>query len=101
MDTLVQTPQITLIQELVGMAIQRIALNGMNPSSPYGQAGQTVQDQIDALAARRKAMRTLTSESAPILMSLSDEDTVHYFDRSRMYGEVAALRWVMTKSPQP
>jgi len=96
-----QTPQITLIQELVGMAIERIALNGMNPNSPYGQSGQTVQDQIDALAARRKAMRTLTSESAPILMSLSDEDTVHYFDRSRMYGEVAALRWVMTKSPQP
>jgi lipopolysaccharide biosynthesis regulator YciM len=96
-----QTPQITLIQELVGMAIERIALNGMNPNSPYGQSGQTVQDQIDALAARRKAIRTLTSESAPILMSLSDEDTVHYFDRSRMYGEVAALRWVMNQAPQP
>ncbi len=94
-----QTPQIALIQELVGIAIERIALNGMSPNAPYGQAGQTVQDQIDALVARRKAMRALTSESAPILMSLSDEDTVHYFDRSRMYGEVAALRWVMNKSP--
>jgi hypothetical protein len=96
-----QTPQVTLIQELVGVAIERIALSGMNPGSPYGQAGQTVQDQIDALAARRKAMRALASETEPILMGLSDEDTAHYFDRSRMFGEVAALRWVRNKAPQP
>jgi hypothetical protein len=60
-----------------------------------------VQDQIDALAARRKAIRTLTSESAPILATLSDEDMVHYFDRHKMYGEIAALRWVMNQSPPP
>lgn len=95
-----QSPQITIIQELVGIAIERIGLNGMNPNAPYGQTGQTVQDQIDALLARRKAIRTLTTESAPILANLSDEDMAHYFDRHKMYGEIAALRWVMNQAPQ-
>ena len=96
-----QTPQTTLIQELVGMAIERIAFNGMNPSAPYGQSGQTVQDQLDALAARRKAIRELTDQTGAILKTFSDEELTHYFDRERIYGEVAALHWVANQAPRP
>jgi hypothetical protein len=96
-----QSPQTTLIQELVGIAIERLALNAMNPTSPYGQTGQTMQNQMDALAARRSAYRELTSKSEPILMSMSDQDLGHYFDRVKLYGDAAALRWVINKSPQP
>src|SRR5439155_1249493 len=49
-----QTPQITLIQELVGMSIERLALNAMNPDAAYDNMGQTVKEQLDALGARRK-----------------------------------------------
>jgi len=94
-----QAPQTTLIQELVGMAIERLAFNAMNPGAPYGEAGQTVQDQIDALVARRKDYRELTSKSTQILATMSDEDVLHYFDRQKIYGEVAAMRWAANQSP--
>src|SRR2546428_14086062 len=96
-----QTAQVTLIQELVGTAIERLALNAMNPSAPCGGTGQTVQDQLDALAARRKTYRELAAQSDRVLMSMSDEDVAHYYDRIRLYGDVAAMRWVVNKSSQP
>jgi DNA-binding ferritin-like protein len=94
------SPQTTLIQELVGMAIERLALNAMNPNDPYGSTGQTVNDRLDALIARRKSYQEMTRESTRILENMSDEDVAHYFDRIRLYGDVAAMRWVMNQSPQ-
>ena len=94
------SPQTTLIQELVGIAIERLALNAMNPIDPYGGTGQTVNDRLDALTARRKGYQELTRESSRLLESMSDEDVAHYFDRVRLYGDVAAMRWVMNQSPQ-
>jgi hypothetical protein len=94
------SPQTTLIQELVGMAIERMALNAMNPNDPYGSTGQTVNDRIDALVARRNTYRELTRESSRILESMSDEDVAHYFDRIRLYGKDAAMRWLVNQSPQ-
>lgn len=91
----------TLIQELVGIAVERLTLDAMNPNATYGDTGQTVQQQIDALATRRKAYKELASKAQPILMSMSDQDLAHYFERSKLYGEAAALRWVINKSPQP
>lgn len=95
-----ESPQTTLIEELVGIAIQRLTLNAMNPNAPYGDTGQTVQDQIDALKARRQVYKELTSKSQPILTGMSDQDLSHYFDRIKLHGETAALRWVINKSPQ-
>lgn len=96
-----EPPQTTLIQELVGMAIERQALSAMDPSLPYDQTGQTAQNQLDALAARRKAFQQLTSKSDAILMNMSDQDLAHYFDRLKLQGEAAALRWVISKGPLP
>jgi hypothetical protein len=95
-----QAPQLTLIQELVGMSIERKALEAMNPNAPYDSTGQTVQEHLDALTARRKTYQELTTQSDPILTSMSDEELANYFDRFRLFGDVAAMRWVINKSPQ-
>ena len=96
-----QSPQTTLIQELVGIAVERHVLTAMNPNATYGETGQTVQDRINALDARRKTYKELTGQSEPILRSMSDQDLAHYFDRVKLYGDVAARRWVINKSPSP
>jgi hypothetical protein len=93
--------QTTLLQELVGIAIERIALNAMNPNSPYGDSGKTVQQQTDALDERRKGYRELVQKAQPILMQMSDDEIAHYFDRTKLYGEIGALRWVLSQSPHP
>jgi DNA-binding ferritin-like protein len=94
------SPQTTLIQELVGIAIERMALNAMNPNASYDGTSQTVNDRLDALIARRKTYQQLTQQSTRTLENMSDEDVAHYFDRVRLYGDVAAMRWVMNQSPQ-
>jgi tetratricopeptide (TPR) repeat protein len=96
-----QNPQVTLIQELVGMAIERLALNAMDPNAPYDGPGRTVKDQLDALDTRRKGYRELTGQSDRILATMSDAEVAHYFDRVRLYGDVAAMRWVVNQSVEP
>jgi tetratricopeptide (TPR) repeat protein len=95
-----QSPQVTLIQELVGMAIERKVLDAMNPNASYADTGRTVKEQLDALTARRNSYRELTTKTDPILKTMSDEDLAHYYDRIKLYGDVAALRWVINKSQQ-
>ena len=96
-----QTAQPTLIQELVGIAIQKMVLNAMNPAAPYGDSGSTVQNQIDALNARRNSYKELTSKSEPLLRTMSDQELARYFDRVKLFGDPAAMRWVVSKAPVP
>jgi hypothetical protein len=93
-----QSPQVTLIQELVGMAIERKVLDAMSPNAVYGDTGRTVKEQLDALTARRNSYKELTTKTDPILKTMSDDDLAHYFDRIKVYGDAAALRWVMNQS---
>jgi len=65
--------------------------------SGYGSTGQTVNERLDVLTARRNTYRELTRESSRMLESMSDEDVAHYFDRVRLYGDVAAMRWVVNQ----
>ena len=88
---------LTIIQSLVGIAVQRMVLNSMDPSSPYGDTGQTVQSQIDALAQRREAIKALAQQSEKVLSTMSEQDLVSYFDRMKIFGEEAAIRWGASK----
>ena len=88
---------LTIIQSLVGIALQRIVLNAMDPNNPYGDPGQTVQNQIDALAQRREAIRALAQQAGTVLPTMSDQDLISYFDRMKIFGEQAAIRWAASK----
>jgi len=87
----------TIIQSLVGIAIQRIVLNSMDPSGVYADSGQTVQSQIDALSQRRESIRTLTQQVGKVLPTMSEQDLISYFDRMKIFGEQAAIRWAADK----
>jgi len=92
---------LTLIQSLVGIALQRIVLNAMDPNCPYGDTGQTVQNQIDALTQRRAAIRVLAQQVDSFLPTMSEQDLISYFDRRKMFGEQEAIRWAASRhNPQ-
>src|SRR5439155_13818935 len=88
---------LTIIQSLVGIALQRIVFNAMDPNSPYGDTGQTVQNQIDALAQRREAIRALAQQVETVLPTMSDQDLISYFDRLKVCGEQAAIGWAASR----
>ena len=88
------------ISQLVGMAVERIALGKMDPNSPYGGNGQTVQDRINQLAQQNAALNELNRQVEPLLPTMSDQDWISYKDRWRVFGEEAAMRWVLSKYGQ-
>jgi RNA polymerase sigma factor (sigma-70 family) len=90
------TPEM-LIDQLVGTAIEKIALSAMDPNSPYGNSGQTVQDQLNQITQNRTAINELVQQATPWLPMMSDQDILNYENRRRAFGEVAALQWVVSK----
>lgn len=94
------SPGETEISELVGMAIEKMALANMDPNSPYGANGQTVQDRINQLTQQRATLRELNIAADSIMPNLSDDDWMVYKDRWVMFGEENALRWVVNKYGQ-
>jgi hypothetical protein len=89
-----------LISQLTGMSIETLALNAMDPNSPYGGNGQTVQDQLNQIAQQRAAVKELVQQAEPLLPTLSDQDMLNYENRKMLFGEVAALQWVVSKYGQ-
>jgi hypothetical protein len=85
------------VSQLVGLAIERIALSQMDPAGAYGSDGQTVKDRLDQITQQRETLRNLNQQAEALMPTLSDQDWISYKDRWRMFGEEAALRWVVTK----
>ncbi|MGA2138949.1 MAG: sigma-70 family RNA polymerase sigma factor [Verrucomicrobiia bacterium] len=88
-----------VLNNLVGMAIQRIVLGAMDPNSPYGN-GQTVQDQLNQIAQQEAALRKLGQQTEPLLRTMSDQDWISYTDRKMAFGGEAANRWLVNKYGQ-
>ena len=88
------------ISHLVGMAIQRNALSALDPNSPYGVNGQTVQERLDQLAQQKAAIKSLFDQGNGLLQEMSERDWITYIDRDKTYGEEAAMRWALAKLGQ-
>ena len=86
-----------LISQLVGIAIERTALEKMEPASAYNGGAQTVQERINQIVEQRAAIRTLASQTEPMLPQLTEADWISYHSRSMLFGEMAALQWVAAK----
>ena len=86
----------TEVSRLVGMFVERSALNAMDPTSPYGSDGQTVQDRMNQLSQQRDVLNQLNQQAEPLLPTMSDQGWISYKERWKLFGEEAALRWVVS-----
>jgi hypothetical protein len=90
-----------LITTLVGYAVENIALSSMDPNAPFGNTGQTVQDQLNQIADQRAYIKSLTSQNEDLINEMSDDDIYSYFQRRQASGEISAIQWAAAKySPQ-
>jgi hypothetical protein len=90
----------SVISQLVGVSIERTALNAMEPTSPYGEAGQTVQGRINQLTQQRTTIRELVAQAEPLFQTMSQQDWLSYHSRSSIFGEENALHWLVGKYTQ-
>lgn len=94
------SPGEPLISRLVGLAIERNAFSAMDPNSPYGGSGQTIQGRVNELAGQSAALKGLGQQFDSVGERMTDADWIHYIDRWRSFGEVAAAQWVLGKYGQ-
>ena len=90
----------TLISQLVGINVERKALEAMDPASPYGAGNQTVKDRIDQLVQQRAAIRALNQQAEPLWQTMSDQDWAGYLGRAQVFGEQGALTWLVSEYGQ-
>ncbi len=89
---------VPLVTRMVGIAVERLALASMDPSSAYGDT--TVQEQLDELAQRRSNIRDLVRQSAPFQKQMTAEDWLTYNQRTLSFGEENAITWLLSKYGQ-
>jgi hypothetical protein len=97
-----QPGHLTLIEELVGYAIERKVFAAMDPASPIADAGQTGQSRLDAIAQRRAVIKETVPRVDALMPTLAEADLANYFDRLKLFGEEAATQWLLrTHTPKP
>jgi hypothetical protein len=69
----------------------------MDPATPYGASGQTVQNRIDALLQQRQTIKALNQSVEGLLTTLPEQDLVTFFDRQKVFGESPTLQWLVAK----
>jgi hypothetical protein len=94
-----QSSNPVLISQLVGFAVERMALSGMDPNASIGN-GQTVQDELNRIAQARQTIKDLDNQSQPLMHNLTDQDWVNFTNRRLLFGETAAMQWVLNKYGQ-
>ena len=86
-----------LINQLVGITIEKKALANVDPNSPYDSSGKTVQTRLDELAQSRKDLNANVRVIDQILMQMPPADQSAYYDRLKIYGETATMKWAVEK----
>jgi hypothetical protein len=86
---------VPLVTRMVGLAVERMAFDSMDPLSGYGDG--TVQAQLDQLAQRRESLKELVKQSVPFQQQMTSEDWLNYNERTRSFGEENAIGWLLNK----
>ncbi len=86
-----------LLGQLVGVAIERNTLGAMDPASAYGDTGQTVADRLAQLDQQKTTIHDLVKQIEPLQQTMTPQDWITYNDRTRAFGEVNAIHWLLDK----
>ncbi len=83
-----------LINQLMGIAIERQFLNQLDPLTMIGPNGQTAIERISLLEAKRDEIKTLSQSTVANLPSMDEATLAQYSRLVKSQGELEALRWL-------
>lgn len=85
-----------VISQLVGMALEAIALSNLEPNTSYAFLdGETPSQRIEELKQQKLSIRQLSQTFQSVLPSLSEMEKENFEEREKIYGEIPAMRWVV------
>lgn len=89
-----------LINQLVGMAVKSIMLQQLNPNTGYDFLGGQTPGQVMQQNKQQKLELRQTISAFDVLRpSLTDDEIAGYYDRTKIYGEISAMKWVIQQHP--
>ncbi len=80
-----------LINELVGIATEKVFLDALDPSAEHPFLDRPLAELQQDLRKQKDNIKTVAASVD--LETMSDADVVAYFDRMKLYGEYETLKW--------
>jgi hypothetical protein len=84
-----------LIDQLVGMSIERTFLEQLDPLTTTGANGQTAGERLAELEAKKADIQTTSVAFSELSMKMDEATSKEYFVRMRRDGELSAMKWVL------
>ena len=89
-----------LINQLVGIATVAIALQHLDQNTAYDfLCGQTPSQVSQALKEQKTAFSELSKNFQAAYPSMTEAELNNYYRRSQIYGETAAMQWIVQQHP--
>ena len=83
------------IDQLQGIAIEKMFLQQLDPLTQAGPGGQTAGERGELLDAKLLEIKDLSSRSFPVFMQSDDAIQSQYIAKLKSEGELAAMRWLV------
>ena len=88
-----------LISQLVGMAVEAIAMQSLDQNTPCDfLGGETPAQRLAEKKQQRVSIRELSQNLSSVLPTMSEDQMASYWERQKIYGELEAMRWLMQQS---
>lgn len=86
-----------LIDQLMGISIERKFLQELDPLTAAGPGGQTAAARLETLDANLLEIKTLTSGLTEAMVTMDDATRSQYLAKMKAEGELTALRWLAAR----
>ena len=90
----------TLINQLVGIAIQRMFLRQLGSGATLDPLGRRAAELSAEIERHQKMLKDFAQMMGPMMSQLDDTEWMLYMERVKLYGEEAALTWLKEKHAQ-
>ncbi len=85
----------SLVGELIGIAAEKGALRGLDDPASIARMAEIDRQQKSVSEGNQKISALMENATVP------ESDWLLYFDRAKLFGERAAMDWMLGKHPEP
>ena len=86
-----------MIDQLVGISIEKKFLQQLDPLTLAGPGGQTAGERLEALDAKLLEIRTLSPLFTEKFAAADEATQAQYHEKMKAEGELAAMRWLVER----
>jgi hypothetical protein len=91
-----------LINGMVGLSCEAIVLEPLDPNAAYAFLnGQTPSQRLDEIKQIKQEIRDLHRNFTAVFPALTESERFQYMERSKIYGEYEAMRWLKQQYGRP